>query len=192
MSGFGLAALGLFAAAAPFGAIPAFAALTAEAAPRRRATLLLAAGVAAFALLAASALLSGPFLDWISVSPENFQPAAGLVMLPPAFRLVVWGRSLTPPKNGASRLAWRLPMAAPLIAGPASLAGAMSYGARFGEGTAIAAAALAVVASSALLAAGPRLSRALHPAGVSALARLSGALLATLAVELILDSVHSV
>ncbi len=192
MNEFWRAALGLVAAAAPFGALPVFAALVADATPGWRARLGLAAGVASLALLAAAALLSGPFLDWLDVSPENFQLAAGLVMLPPSFRLIVWGDSMTPSEGGAPGLAWLVPMAVPLIAGPASLAGAMSYGARFGEGTAVGAAALAVAASAAVLAASPWLSRVLHPAGVSALARLSGALLVIVAVELMLDGVHSV
>lgn len=159
MSEFARAALGLFAAVAPFGALPVFIDAQGEAAGERR--IIGRMCVAAFLLMGLAVLVAEPFLEWLDVSPENFQLAAGLIMLPQALQLLVRGRTFA--DEGSAGL---LPMAVPLLAGPASIAAAMSYGARFGEGTAAGASALVLL--------------------------ITGALLVVVAVELIVDGVRSV
>jgi multiple antibiotic resistance protein len=124
---------------------------------------------------------------WLDVSPENFQLAAGLIMLPQALQLLVRGRTLA--DEGSAGL---LPLAVSLLAGPASVVAAMSYGARFGEGTAAGASALVLFATAGLLMAGERFQRWVGRAGMGAFGRFNGALLVVVAVELIVDGVRSV
>ena len=194
MSDFWRAALGLFAAVAPLGAMPVFLAATASLAPRRRLALAAASTAAGFALLAAAIAAGDPFLDWIDVSPENFQLAAGSVMLPVAVHLIWSGHPMSMPEEEGDPpwWLWLAPLATPLVAGPASIAAAVSYGTRFGEGTTLAAAAVVAALTAALFALAPALHRTPGPAVIGALGRLGGALLAVLAVELMLDAVHSV
>jgi small neutral amino acid transporter SnatA (MarC family) len=116
-------------------------------------------------------------------------------MAPLALRLLWTGESMSLPTDEAGahdRWVWLAPLTVPLVAGPAALVGALSYGTRFGEGTTIGAAALVAVTTAAVLATGPPIVRALGPWGVSALGRLSGALLAVILVELMLDGIQSV
>jgi multiple antibiotic resistance protein len=201
------AALGLFAAVAPFGALPMFLAFAranwgAGSQPDRdndpsagdALRLALLATSVAMALLVAAALLAGPFLDFLDVSPESFQFGAGVVMMPLAFRLLLVGDSAPPPDAPRSGVlpSWLVPVAVPLLASPPAIIAAVSYSARFGEGTAVVAAAATLAASLAILACGPWLVRVIGAFGVGALGRLSGGLLAVIAVELAIDGVRSV
>ena len=51
---------------------------------------LAAAALAAAALVAAAALLADPLLDALSISPESFRIAAGLVLAAAGLRTIVW------------------------------------------------------------------------------------------------------
>ncbi len=194
MSDFWRAALGLFAAVSPLGAVPVFLAATASAAPRQRIALAAAGCAAGFALLAGAIAAAGTFLGWIDVSPESFQLAAGSVMLPVAVHLIWSGQPMSlPEEEGNPRWwVWLMPLTFPLVAGPAAVAAALSYGTRFGEGTALAAAAAVAALTAAVFALAPVLQRSPGPTVIGALGRMSGALLAILAVELMLDGVQSV
>jgi len=176
---------GLFGAVAPFGALPVF--LDAEVRPADRPRALAVMVLAALALLSGGVLLAQPFLDWLDVSPENFQLAAGVIMLPQAVQLLWRGRTLSAADAGII-----VPLASPLLAGPASLAAAMTYGARFGEAEAIGASAIVLAVTGALLLAGTRIRRRLKPGSTEALGRFNGAFLVVIAIEMIVDGVQSV
>lgn len=185
MSEFARALLGMFAAVAPFGALPVFLDARVGVEERRRVVALMY--VAALLLLGAAVLVAEPFLDWLDVSPENFQLAAGLIMLPQALQLVARGRTLSGAEAGTI-----VPLAAPLLAGPASLAAAMSYGTRFGEVEAVRASALVLFATAGLLLAGEWVERRAGRAAFGLLGRLNGALLVIIAIEMAVDGVRSV
>ena len=194
MDDFLRALLGVFAAVAPFGALPVYAALAQESDTARRPQTVLLACLAAFALLAGAALVADPLLDWLDVSPENFQFAAGLIMSPLAARLLLTGRSMPTPRGDldATSVPWLAPLALPLVAGPAALAAAMTYAARYGVAEALIASAAVLALTAVLLLASRRLAGVLGTAGTDAAARLSGALLIVIAVELAVDGVRSV
>lgn len=185
VSEFVRAAVGMLAAVAPLGALPVFldARVSAEERPRALATMFLAA----LLLLSAAAIVAEPFLDWLDISAENFQLAAGIIMLPQALQLLWRGRTLSESDNGAI-----VPLAVPLLAGPASLAAAMSYGTRFGGADAIGASAAVLVVTCGLLLAGDWLQRRVGGAVIGVLARLNGALLVVISIELAVDGVRSV
>jgi small neutral amino acid transporter SnatA (MarC family) len=177
------AAIGLFAVMAAPGALAAFSALAAMLlADRMRAVG--SAGLLAFATLAFIAAVNDPILDWLSVSGENFQTAAGIVMGPLAFRLLWTGETWAPQSSSIILRAWSL------LSGPVPAVLMLSYAARFGFGTATGAAIIALAASAVILLASGWLSTRLGPLqGV--LGRFNGALIVVLAVELILDGVQS-
>jgi multiple antibiotic resistance protein len=185
VSEFVRALLGIFAAVAPLGAVPVF--LDAHVPAPERSRVLAVMFGAALALLAAAALLAEPFLDWLDVSPESFQLAAGVIMLPQALHLLWRGRTLSDAGSGAV-----VPLAAPLLAGPAALAAAMSYATRFGEGEAIGASALVLLTSVGIMLGGGWAASRTSAAVLGLLGRLNGALLVVIAVELIVDGVKSV
>jgi small neutral amino acid transporter SnatA (MarC family) len=112
-------------------------------------------------------------------------------MLPQAFHLLVRGESL-----GGTGLKWDgrvtslLVVVFPLLAGPAALGATVSYGTRFGTGTAIGAAFVALVLTALILAFAA--GRAWDGRVIRALAMLNGALLVVIAVEMAVDGVQSV
>lgn len=185
MNDFARALLGTFAAVAPLGALPVVLDARVEANARTRVVAVML--VVSLLVVAAAALLSEPFLDWLDVSPENFQLAAGVIMLPQALQLVARGRTLSGADDGAI-----VPLAAPLLAGPASIAAAMSYATRFGETEAIAAAAVVLAGAAGLLLAGEWLARRPGRAAIGLLGRLNGGLLVIIAIELAVEGVRSV
>jgi small neutral amino acid transporter SnatA (MarC family) len=178
------AAVGLFAVIAAPGALAAFASLS-EIALGPRLRLVAAATLAAFAGLALIAAVDGPLLDWLDISPESFQVAAGVVMLPLAGRLLWTGETWAPRAASPAVKAWSL------LSGPVPTVLILSYSARFGLATALGAAAIALGASAALLMVSGWLSARLG-AGLGLLGRFNGALIAVMAIELMVDGVQSV
>jgi small neutral amino acid transporter SnatA (MarC family) len=184
MNEFTRAAVGLFAVIAAPGELAAFAALSGlDLGTRLRH--IGAAVLLAFAGLALIAALDGPLLDWLAISPENFQLAAGAVMLPLGARLLWSGESW--PLH-ASSLLWK---AWSLLSGPVPAVLMLSYSARFGFETALGAAAIALAASAAVLLASGWFSTRLG-AGRGLLGRFNGAVIVVLAIELMVDGVQSV
>lgn len=191
MSDFIRCLVGMFAVIAPLGALASL--LASDAVGKGlRPGLRLAAGtpLAAFLVLSLGALVNGPLLDWLNISPESFQFAAGAAMAPLAVRLVLTGDSM-PPARPLPAYGWLIPLAVPLLAGPSSIIAVISYAARFGIGEAVAATALVCALTAALFTVVQRPERAPLPV-VQTLARLSGGLLALIAIELVIDGVHSV
>ncbi len=189
------AAVGLFAAVAPAGGLSAFAVVTAGLDARTRARTAAAVTVLTFALMAAAVVSGDAILGWIDVSPESFQLAAGLAMLPLALRLIWRGEALAAAPGPPGSAGWRVtlsPLTAPLVAGPASLVAALSYGARYGEATALGSAAIVLALTAVTFACGAWLTARLRPIEMQTLGRLSGALLVVVAVELMVDGVQSV
>ncbi len=185
MSELARAILGIFAAVAPFGALPVFLDARLGGDERTRTAAVMCA--VALAALAAGTFVADPLLDWLDVSPENFQLAGGLIMLPQALQLVWRGRTLSEAEVGVI-----VPLTAPLLAGPASVAVAMSYGTRYGEADAVAASALVLAATAAILVAGGWVEAGLGRRSLGLAGKANGALLVVVAVELIVDGVRSV
>jgi small neutral amino acid transporter SnatA (MarC family) len=182
---FSLALVGFFAVFAAPGAVGVFAAF-APAATLGRLRLLVGALSLTFGGLVAAALISDSVLDWLSVTGENFQLAAGIVMLPLALRLLLRGEQGMPSASSPFWRAWTL------LFGPVPGVLMLSYAARFGTGTALCGAALALLVSGALLLAAPWLAARLGKTGCSMLGRFNGALIVAMAIELIVDGIQSV
>jgi small neutral amino acid transporter SnatA (MarC family) len=184
MNDFTRAAVGIFAVLAVPAALRIVAAYM-PSLPRERLRLVSGAALFAFVALSLVAAVSSSFLDWLDVSAENFQLAASVVMLPLAIRLLWTGETWTP---SATSPFWRT---VSLLLGPVPVVATLSYSARFGFGDTLAAAAAALLLSAALLMAATwLLSRA--PAVRPLLGGFNGALIILLAIELMLDGIHSV
>lgn len=181
----------MFASIAPFGALAAVLMHRAqEEALDVDARDIVLACVVGLACLTVVTLLADTILDAIDVSGPSFQFAAGAALTPLAMRLIFAGDSTYLPER-MPKLAWLVPLGVPLIAGPVAIIAAISYAARFGEGDTIGASAIAVSFTGALLLAAPLLQR-FPLIYATTVARLSGALILVLAVELAYDGVRSV
>jgi small neutral amino acid transporter SnatA (MarC family) len=180
---FWLTTLGMFAAVAPLGVLPLL-----PAGGRSRLAVGIGAPVVAFVLLVCAAALADPVLDALAVSGENFELAAGLLMLPLAFHLMVRGESMLPPAGEESGWWWLAPLALPGLVSPAALAGAVAYSSRFGLGVTAGAEGLVMGIAAAVFLGFGR-SRGLALGIVN---RFLGAGLVLVAAELVVDAIRSV
>jgi multiple antibiotic resistance protein len=161
------------------------------------------AAVAAVAVSAALLLLAcaaGPWLlGRLDISAEAAEIAAGVVLLVPALALCARGDQmfLAGDRSGG----WRggiVPVALPLLAGPAPLSVVVALGARRGRGDVAAAVSIAVVLSAiALFVATRRASNAVAvPAEPSTIERVAGrfvgAAMVLVAFALVVDGVLGV
>ena len=161
----------------------------------RRDGLLAAAGALAAALLLLAAVLHGPLLDLLDVSAASFDIAAGIVLVAGAARPLLRGRAIEEAiaaAAGDGRRAILAPLAVPLLATPAALVAAVSWGERAGEAQTALMAVVLVALTALWLARGPHPQSRAGRAALDALARLTGALLAVLAVGLVVQGIMAV
>jgi small neutral amino acid transporter SnatA (MarC family) len=184
------AAAGIFATLAPFALVPGYLTLPRGQGEDERRALGLALA-AAFAAFVAAVLLTEPFLGVLDIAPESFQGAAAVIMLPLAAQLLWTGRSLEPGGRVTAR-PWLVPLAAPGLVGPASLAAVIAYSGRYGEAEAAAGALLALAVTGSVLVAGERVRSAIGGLALGIIGRLSGAFIVVIALDLVVDGVRSV
>lgn len=144
-------------------------------------------GCVAAALLVLAVLVSESLLDWLQIAPESFRVAAGIVMAV-AGLAVIWRGRWSDGGHNAGIEAAIFPLALPLLAGPAALVAAISYGVDEGRGETIAAALIAVALAALLVATKPAKGR---PA-LDASARILGALLVAVAAGLVVSGVRAI
>lgn len=181
----------LFVIMDPLGNIPYFIALTKEADARRRRVLALEAALAAGALVVGFALFGRFVLDYLHISVASLSIAGGLLLLLVALQAF---RGDTLPAEEASNVAL-VPLATPLLAGPGAIAAIMVLAGRHSDSAGrwgmIAGIAGVVVTVALVLLFAAQISRLLRPAALNFLSRVLALLLSAIAVQLIIDAVHS-
>jgi multiple antibiotic resistance protein len=186
------ATVSLFAVIDPLGSILVFDAATRKASQgERRQAALLTVSVAFF-LLTLFTLAGNEVLEFLDISAASFQIAAGVLLVFPALRLVERGDPLATPAEGVEvspLQAAIVPLAIPLLAGPAALATATAYATRYGTAETIAAVATVLGITLVLFLAGAWILEQLGQGVLRAVARMIGVLLMAIAVDLIATGV---
>jgi multiple antibiotic resistance protein len=188
----------LFVAVGPIEVASMFLALTAGVAPKRRRTLALLAAAVALAVLLAFALGGIQLLALIGVGLPAFRTAGGVLLLMVAADLLLAKHSaissITDSEEEAARKQTEIaifPLAIPLTAGPGSMTAiVLLMGKAHGAtDTALVLGALVLIIGFTFLAMllSDRLIRLLGMTGVNVIARVSGILLAALAMQFIFD-----
>ena len=185
----------LFAIIDPIGNLVVFALLTRQA-PRRSATAVaLVSTIAAMAIIALFVFGGNEVLSYLDISPESFQIAAGVLLLPPAYRLVESGEpwSAMPHEVGeASEMQLALvPLAIPLLAGPGALATAVTFADDMGRATTLAAAASVLVLTAVMFLVAKEIVRLVREPALRVAARLIGVLLTAIAVDLVVGGLQA-
>jgi multiple antibiotic resistance protein len=148
---------------------------------------------AAFVMLLAFSLGGQEVLEFLGISPESFQVAAGLLLLPPAYRLIAEGQP-APEHQGDSRdpMDFALvPLATPLIAGPGALAATTSFAQDAGQATTIGAFSIVLLITLVSFVAADQLFRLAGGPLLRVLARIVGILLFAIAVDFVLDGARA-
>lgn len=176
--------LAVFAIAAAVNPFAAAASLSG--APRPPLPAMLAAGAAAGAAYALAGAFAGSILDALSIEPESFLVAAGVILAASGAAILVFGAP-------AYRPAWRsaleglVPLALPLLIAPAGLAAVIVVSVR--ESAVLAAGAgLASAAAGIALCAAPRRPRGLF----DALGRFSAAFAVAAAASFAVDGIRAI
>jgi multiple antibiotic resistance protein len=188
----------------PPGLAPVFIALTLGMTDAAKREVALRACLIAFAILAAFAFGGRTVMDALGISIPAFRIAGGLLLFYIAFDMVFALRAErrrelareTAPIDHIRNVA-AVPLAIPLMAGPASITATMLLAGRAGGDPLALAGLMAIVALAiavvfAVFLAAERFSRWLGATGAVVLSRMLGVVLAALAVQFVIDGVVSV
>ena len=184
----------LFIIIDPIGNILVFHLYSSHFNTRERLVAATIAVLAAFAMLATFSVGGSEALDFLGISDASFRVAAGLLLMPPAYRLVTAGE---PAPSDADHFLRPLdfalvPLATPLIAGPGALAAAASFAVTVGVAETIAAVAVVLAITFVALVAAGTVFRLLGEPFLRLAARVVGIVLFAIAVDFVLDGLEVV
>ncbi len=185
----------------PISLIPLFAGLIQGASAHYKKKMAGKSAVIALTICVLFALVGAKFLDIMGISLSSFRIAGGTLLFLIALDMVfarTSGTRSTTPEQEESRKREDIsvfPLAFPFIAGPGALATILLTA---GEVAAkpllfaglLCVVALVVIVCWALMLATPRLMRVIGVTGANVVSRLSGVILAALAVQFIVDGVR--
>jgi multiple antibiotic resistance protein len=182
----------LFVIIDPPGTVPLFLGLTVGRSARDRRRMAWQATVVAFGVIVVFALFGRAILDYLGVSLAALEGAGGLLLLLVALELLS-GKTSAPTVAQLERPNVAIvPLGTPLLAGPGAIAATMLFVQRVhsaGDGVALTGALVAVALAVWL---GMRFAVTVHRVltdnGVELLTRISGLLLAAIAVQLVANS----
>ncbi len=184
----------LFIIIDPIGNILVFHLYSSHFGPRDRLIAASVAVLAAFIMLLAFIVGGQEALDFLGISSASFSVAAGLLLLPAAYRLVTEGE---PAPSDASH-SWTpidfalVPLATPLIAGPGALAASASFALSEGTLETIAAVSIVLAITFVAFAAAGTVFRLLGEPFLRLAARIVGIILFAIAVDFVLDGLQIV
>jgi multiple antibiotic resistance protein len=176
----------------PPGMVPVFLALT-RTMPRReqRRAAWMAVGLAA-GVIVVFAVAGQQILDYLGIDLPALQAAGGLLLLLVALELLT-GRASDDPARTQSANVALVPLGTPLLAGPGAIVATMLFVQRAEQpidyAPIAAGIALVFLVTWLILRFSGLLVRVLRPAGIEVITRISGLLLAAIAVQLVADAV---
>lgn len=177
-----------FAAVNPAGVAAAMRYRDAPPPTRVMARIAVSGTLFALLLVLAAVVLDGRILDGLDVDAESWRIAAAMILAATGLYTLWTGRpgSAAP---GEARLAHGFfPLGVPLLAGPATLAAAVSASADHGRGLTLVAACLWIVATGALVFA----LRGRGGSAIDGIARVTGGLLIVVAAGLAISGIQAI
>lgn len=179
----------LFLVMDAFGNIPLFIAALKKVAPERRKAVLIRELTIALAIMVAFLFLGKWFLKAFGVSSSSLSIAGGIILFIISIKLVFGGED-TPKSDPKEEEPFVVPLAIPLVAGPAALSMVMILSAQqpnklISLGVVLAASVL----NSAVLMASFPISNLLGKRGLTALERLTGMVLVLMSVDMVMRGI---
>jgi len=188
---FGTAVVTLFVIVDPPGSVPIFLALTRSMDLRARNRAAWQAVWLSFGVIVAFAVAGGQILKYLGISLPAMQAAGGLLLLLVALELLT-GKQDDPESTATTNVAL-VPLGTPLLAGPGAIVASIVFvrqSTSFADYVAIGA---AIVAVHAIILGFLRFSnvivRVLKQGGIEVLTRISGLLVAAIAVQMVADAI---
>jgi multiple antibiotic resistance protein len=186
------ALVSVFVIVNPFGNVPVFISLTQKLTPVERKNAIVKSVVIATAILLVFALIGKILLDALSVTLDSLRIAGGLLLLAIAFDMLLGRSPASKIDEDEERESIAVtPMATPLLAGPGTMTTVMVYmneaGQPAAKGAIIVAILLAMGATFLVLINCERVYNVIRKDGARVLTRIMGIVLATIAVEMMVD-----
>lgn len=176
----------------PAGIVPIFLALTHRRGPAQMRRLALQASLTALGVIVGFALFGRAILGYLHVSLPALQASGGLLLLLVALDLLMGKGNRISAADEDANVAL-VPLGTPLIAGPGAIVAVMLFMQQADDGGQMLAVALGVLAVHLVLYLAmrysTRIARVLGSSGITVLTRISGMLLAAIAVQLIANAV---
>lgn len=174
----------------PIGNIPLYVSLLKEISPERQKKIILRELLIALVVIICFYFLGDFFLDALGIKDETILIAGGIVLFLIAIKMVFPSKD-TPHEDKIEDEPFIVPLAIPLVAGPAVLAAVMIYSHRgFGHLTVVSAIIIAWIAATLVLVFSAHLKNVLKQRGIIACERLMGLILTLIAIQMFLDGLH--
>lgn len=182
--------LALFLLMDSIGNVPLYISFLKQLPTKRQTTIILRELLIALVVIYAFYFGGNYFLRVLSISQETIQISGGIILFLISLKMIF------PVKKEATETfdkePFIVPLAIPLVAGPAVLALVMIYSHQgFSMIEVVSSIAIAWVASTAILILSPLFNKVLGPKGLTALERLMGLVLTLLAIEMLLDGISA-
>lgn len=184
-------AFALFLLMDPLGNVPIFISILKEVDPKRQRVIILRELLIALGIIIAFNFLGDVLLDFLHIDQSTLLIAGGIILFIISLKLVFPDKSPSHAVPSIDKEPFIVPLAVPLVAGPAVLAAVMLYAHQEeNEWITIGAIILAWLASTLILLSATFLKKILGDRGLIACERLMGLLLILISVQMFLGGVH--
>ncbi len=180
----------LFLVMDPFGNIPIFITSLKKVAPERRKIVLIRELAIALAIMVTFLFIGGKFLDLLGIAKYSMSIAGGIILFIISIKLV-FNNENDAQNNPKEEEPFIVPLAIPLIAGPATLSIILILAGSSASSNwhTLAAILIASVVNSAILLLSFPISDFLGKRGLTALERLTGMVLVLMSVNMVMNGI---
>ena len=173
-----------------FGNIPLFIAALKKVAPERRKIVLIRELVIALVIMVAFLFMGKWFLRAFGIQEYSLSIAGGIILFIISVKLV-FGNEEEPKNDPKEDEPFIVPLAIPLVAGPAALSMVMITAAQHPKWLTLGAVVVASVINSVILMSSFPLSNLLGKRGLAAIERLTGMILILMSVDMVMSGIST-
>jgi multiple antibiotic resistance protein len=184
-------AFSLFILMDPLGNVPIFIAVLKQIPPRKQFFIIFRELVMALGIIILFNYLGEFLLKLFNVTQESVMIAGGIILFVIALKMIFPVKRDTSADTHGESAPFLVPLAVPLVAGPAVLAAVMLYSSQHSSAVLIPAILLAWVASTIILLSSTFLNKVLGWRGLTACERLMGLILTLIAVQMFLSGMQN-
>jgi MarC family membrane protein len=183
-------AFSLFVLMDPVGNIPIFLAVLKEVPPRRQPVIILRELVLALIIILLFYFIGDGILTAFHVTQDAVMISGGIILFLVALKMIFPVAKDAEPTHPHDKEPFLVPLAVPMVAGPAVLAVVMLYSHQAtGHVTVVSAILIAWIVSTLILLASSLLKKLLGWRGITACERLMGLVLTLIAVQMFLEGI---
>ena len=182
-------AFALFLLMDPIGNVPLFVTILKDVPTKRQHFIILRELVIALIIIVLFYFVGDALLSFLNVKKPTILLSGGIILFLIALRMIFPPAEPSEPLKGRYKEPFIVPLAIPLVAGPAVLAAVMIYSGRTGYNTLMSISAIffAWVASTLILISSSLWKKLLGEQGLTACERLMGLILTLIAVQMFLE-----